>query len=280
MRLHSGCLLALSIMSVNILGCSKPGGETDNLNAILWVQTSSEYSAATIGTYTAAANALERIVATDPAAVGQMVVVMDVDETVLNNSRYFANRMLGSSRDQQVTWDQKIALREATAIPGAVDFIVASESLGVSVRFVSNRLCRDRADNSGDCPQKEDTLANLRQLGVKVESGNLYLRGERPPDHCLSLLSDVDKQNGKWTTTDKTSRRQCIELDHDIVMLVGDQLSDFIGGHGSSALASRDALLEQYREKWGRTWFLVPNPVYGHWLNLLKSDKLAHVRGT
>jgi len=279
MRLLTGCLLALSIMSVNIVGCSKPGGARENLDAFLWVQTSPEYSAATLGTYAAATTALQRIVATNPAAVGQMVVVMDVDETVLNNSLYLAIRQLPNARDQQVTWDQRIALREATAIPGAIDFIDASQSLGVSVRFITNRRCLERADNAGDCPQKEDTLANLRQIGVKVESGNLYLRGERPPDQCLSLLDDADKQNGRWTTSDKTSRRQCVELDQDIVMLVGDQLSDFIGGHGSSTLASRDALLEQYREKWGHTWFLVPNPIYGHWLNLLKSDKLTHVRG-
>jgi len=279
MQVHTGHLLALSIISVNIFGCAKPGGEHENLDAFLWVQTSPEYSAAVIGTYAAATDALERVVAADPAAVGQMVIVMDVDETVVNNSLYLAIRQLNNVRVKQVKWDQRIALREATAIPGALDFIEASQSMGVSVQFITNRQCRDRADNSGYCPQKEDTLANLRQLGVSVDPQDLYLRGEQPPDSCLSLLADEEQQSGRWTSSDKTSRRQCVELDHDIVMLFGDQLSDFVGGYGSSTLASRDALLEQYRENWGNTWFLIPNPIYGRWLSLLKHDKQAHVKG-
>jgi acid phosphatase len=272
-------LLSLSVLSVSILGCAKPGGGRENLDAFLWVQTSAEYSAAVIGTYNAATDALERVVATDPAAVGQMVVVMDVDETVLSNSLYLATRQLQIAGDQQVSWDSRIALREATAIPGAIDFIAASRGLGVSVQFITNRQCRDRTDNTGDCPQKEDTLANLRQVGVNIDPEDLYLRGERPPDQCLSFLSDEESQSGTWIASDKTSRRQCVELDRDIVMLVGDQLSDFIGEHGTSTQASRDSLLDEYRDNWGRTWFLIPNPVYGHWLNLTKSDKLTHVRG-
>jgi predicted secreted acid phosphatase len=74
------------------------------------------------------------------------------------------------------------------------------------------------------------------------------------------------------------SRRQCVELDNDIVMLVGDQLGDFVGGIEETALASRNAIVDQYKENCGSIWFVIPNPIYGAWLNLLQPDKRSHLR--
>ena len=279
MRIRTNYLLLLSFISAYICGCTKISSEQVNLNAVLWIQTSSEYAAATIGTYAAATGALQRAVAADATGIDRMAVVMDLDETVLDNSRYKAQVVLTNVGRQFKTWDQWIALREATAVPGAVDFIRASQELGVSVFFITNRKCRDRADNSGDCPQKEDTLINLQQLGVEIDRGALLLKSERPPDRCLSLLSESEHEQGRRTASDKTSRRRCVGLDHDIIMLVGDQLNDFIGDPGNATLASREELLQQHKEKWGKTWFLIPNPTDGAWLKHLQPDKRAHLRG-
>ena len=279
MRGRTNYLLLLSFISANLCGCIKSSSEQENLNAVLWIQTSSEYAATAIGTYAAATAALQRTVTTDVTGIDRMAVVMDLDETVFDNSRYKAQEVLTSVRKQDETWDQWIALREANAVPGAVDFIRASQDLGVSVLFITNRRCRERADTLGDCPQKEDTLVNLQQLGIEIGRRALFLRSEQVPDRCLSFLSESEHEQGRWTASDKTSRRQCVGLDYDIVMLVGDQLGDFIGGPGQSTLVSRDELLRQYEEKWGNTWFMIPNPTYGAWLRLLHPDKRAHLRG-
>ena len=122
-------------ISASISGCVTTSNEQENLDATLWDQTSSEFPAVTIGTYSAATAALQRIVADGLTDVNRMAVVMDVDETVLDH---------------------------------------------------------------------------------------IFLRGERPPNRCLSVLTDAEHEQGRWTSVDKTSRRQCVELDHDIVMLVGD----------------------------------------------------------
>ena len=61
-------------------------------------------------------------------------------------------------------------------------------------------------------------------------------------------------------------------------MLIGDQLGDFIGGLEETTPESRKVLLEQYRGKWGDTWFMIPNPTYGSWLDLLQPDKRSHLR--
>ena len=180
---------------------------------------------------------------------------------------------------QAETTDQYFALRQGTAIPGAVSFIRAGQDLGVSFFFITNRPCRVRAGNLGDCPQKEDTLVSLRQIGVDAGAGTLFLRGEQVPKRCLRFLSDLEQQQGRWTASDKTSRRQCAELNHEVVMLIGDQLGDFIGGLEDTTPESRKVLLGQYRENWGKTWFMIPNPTYGSWLDLLQPDKRLHLQG-
>lgn len=279
MRLMTDYLLFVSMISANICGCATMSSEQENLNAVLWVQTSSEFSAAATGTYAAATAALQRRVAADPGAVDRMAIVMDLDETVLDNYAYSAQLVLDNVGFQDETWDRWVALREATAIPGAVAFIRSSHDLGVSVFFITNRECLDRADKLNACPQIEDTVVNLRQLGIEADPDRLLLWGGRPPDRCLSLLPQSEREQGRWIASDKTSRRRCVELDHDIVMLFGDQLGDFIGGLEGTTPASRLALLDQYKENWGNTWFMIPNPTYGSWLSLLQPDKRSHLRG-
>jgi predicted secreted acid phosphatase len=271
-------LLFPVFISASISGCVTTSNEQENLDATLWVQTSSEFPAVTIGTYSAATAALQRIVADGLTDVNRMAVVMDVDETVLDTYTYMALWILGNVDYVGETWDQWMALRVSTAIPGAVDFIRTSQESGLSLFFITNRDCLVRAGNSGDCPQKEDTFANLRQLGVETDLDHIFLRGERPPNRCLSILTDAEHEEGRWTSVDKTSRRQCVELDHDIVMLVGDQLSDFIGGLEGTTPETRKVLLQQYGEKWGDTWFMLPNPTYGYWLDLLQPDKRSYLR--
>jgi predicted secreted acid phosphatase len=62
-------------------------------------------------------------------------------------------------------------------------------------------------------------------------------------------------------------------------MLVGDQLGDFVGGLEETTPASRKAIVDQYTENWGNTWFVIPNPIYGWWLELLQPDERSYLRG-
>lgn len=280
MRIQTVYLLFLSVFFTGICGCVKTSNEQDKIDAVLWVQTSSEFAAATIATYANATTALQRIVADSPTGVDRMAVVMDVDQTILDSSGYHAQNILDDARHQAETLDRYFVLRESAAIPGAVNFIKAGRDLGVYIFFITNRTYRERAGNSGDCPQKEDTLANLRQIGAEAGAGALFLKGERVPERCLNFLSDRERQEGRWTAADKTSRCQCVALDHDIVMQIGDQLGDFIGGLRNTTPESRRVLVEQYKENWGKTWFMIPNPTSGSWLNLLQPEKRLHPRGT
>ncbi len=273
-------LLTLSVLFTILGGCFNTSDEQDKLDAVLWVQTSSEFVAATMGTYANATAALRRMVADNPTTVDQMVVVMDIDQTILDSSGYHAQNILDDAHQSAEALDQYLALREGAALPGAVDFIHASRDLGVDVFYITNRTCRERAGNSDYCPQKEDTLVNLRKVGVEIEADELFLKGENVPERCLEFLLDRERQQGRWTDADKTSRRQCVELGREIVMLFGDQLNDFIDGSANSTPESRKELVDHYQENWGTTWFMIPNPTSGSWLNLLQPEKQLHLRGT
>lgn len=273
----------ITVSVLVVCGCAADGGSAvkrthDGMDATLWLQASAEYAASTRTIYAAAAAQLERIAAANPGDVDRMAVVMDVDETVLDNSRYQGQMVLDDTSYESASWDRWIALRDASAVPGSVDFIRTSQALGVEVLFVTNRACRDRIESSEHCPQKLDTLVNLRNLGVDTEAEALYLRNDVAPIHCRGLLAESERTDGSWSS-DKTSRRACIAAGHDIVMLFGDQLGDFTENADSVATQHGGEMASTHARFWGRTWFMLPNPTYGDWQPRTSADKRAVIRG-
>jgi acid phosphatase len=247
------------------------GGE----RATLWVRRSSEFRAASETIYASAAAALSHGLAdpgwtAEPAQAGDYsalppAIVMDVDETVLDNSKPQAEMLLdGTCFDEfAALWDGWVANRSAPAVPGAAEFIRAARRAqdtggrAVRVFFVTNRECSPRAGGTAPCPQEEDTLANLESLGLgsPTLAEDLMLKGERPG----------------WDS-EKLSRRQEIARTHRIVLNLGDDLADFLPDVRHASVADRERARCRHRELWGRGWFLVPNPMYGSWLVALGPD--------
>ena len=119
-------------------------------------------------------------------------------------------------------------------VPGAEEFIRRATRHGVAAFFVSNRAAA----------VEDDTIANLRTLGIDTTRAALLSPGE----------------NG-WTS-DKAARREVIARGHRVLMLVGDDLGDFVPVARLS-LAERAALVDRYTARWLERWVLVPNPSYG-----------------
>ena len=73
------------------------------------------------------------------------------------------------------------------------------------------------------------------------------------------------KDENGWSS-DKVSRRALVAKDYRILMLVGDQLTDFISlEEAATDIDSRRKLAEKYSQMWGRKWFMLTNPMYGKW---------------
>lgn len=247
------------------------GGE----RATLWVRNSAEFRAASEIIYRGALSALERGLAdaswsAEPAQTGDFsalppAVVMDIDDTVLDNSEPQARMILKVTCPAEFAaeWDAWLAERAAPAVPGAADFIRAARSLKdaqgrpVRVFFITNRECSRRAGNDAACPQQDDTLANLRALGLDAPTlaDDLMIKGEKP----------------EWPS-EKLPRRLEVARDYRIVLNVGDDFGDFLPDVRRQDVSQRERARCANRERWGTQWFVVPNPMYGSWQAALGSD--------
>lgn len=216
--------------------------------ATLWVQTAGEYRASALQAWRAARHSLDRALA-DPAWTAALeqhgdyaslppAIIVDADETVIDNSPFEARLVLQGTEFSESGWDRWVAERNAGAVPGAVQFLNDAAARGVTIFYVTNR------DHSGEA----DTLANLVRLGFPIAPGQDVL-----------LTSG---ENG-WNS-DKSPRRRHVANRYRIVLMAGDDMNDFLSGT-RVAPPERLAIVDRYADWWGERWIVLPNPLYGSW---------------
>lgn len=248
--------------------------ENNNFNGTLWVQTASEYKANSLQAYNAAMQNIQKAIH-DPswtAAVEQtndcsslpLAAIFDIDETVLDTSRYQAQLVIEGNDFNTDSWDRWLAKKEAPAIPGAITFINAMHDLGVEVFYISNRECRKREGCESGCPQEQDTMDNLIKVGViDVKPEHILLKNEQP----------------EWTSEKKT-RREVVASKYRIIMMFGDDLGDFLPDVKKNIThVQRTALVHKYEDNWGKKWYILSNPMYGSWLQILEEPKSKYLEG-
>jgi acid phosphatase len=228
----------------------------DNLNAVLWVQRSVEYRALSETVFRAATERLDAALAAsdwDALVPGERsnaatmaglpaAVVMDIDETVLDNSPYQARLVRDGLEYDDATWADWVAEEKATPVPGVLEFARAADARGITVIYLSNR---DKALHAA-------TLANLRAVGLPVKDDSVFLG--------LGTVVEGCEQKGSG----KTCRRQLAGRGYRVLMQFGDQLGDFVEASANTPQAHA-ALHAQYRAWFGDRWWVLPNPTYGAW---------------
>jgi acid phosphatase len=241
----------------------------DNLNAVLWMQRSAEYRAVAEQTYRAAADRLDAALkepnwdALVPEERGNATaglkpaVVMDVDETVLDNAPYQARLIRNGKEYDEVSWDQWVAEKKAKPIPGVVDFAKAASAKGITVLYVSNRAVH----------LTDATLANLRSAGLPVADNSVLLG--------LGTVVKGCEQNG----SEKNCRRKLVGQQYRVLMQFGDQLGDFVQVVANTP-DGRAQLLQQYHAWFGERWWMLPNPSYGAWEPALFNNDFAQPRAS
>ncbi|MBN6152552.1 5'-nucleotidase, lipoprotein e(P4) family [Xanthomonas sp. AmX2] len=244
-----------------------PVAGDDNLNAVLWVQRSAEYRALSEQTYRAAADRLDTALKApnwdalvpeergNAAAGLKPAVVMDVDETVLDNSPYQARLIRNGKEYDELSWDQWVAEKKARPVPGVVDFAKAASARGITVLYVSNRAVH----------LTEATLANLRSAGLPVADNSVLLG--------LGTVVKDCEQNG----SEKNCRRRLVGQQYRVLMQFGDQLGDFVQ-IAANTPDGRAQLLQQYHDWFGERWWMLPNPTYGSWEPALFNNDFAQPR--
>jgi acid phosphatase len=224
-------------------------------NTLVWMQNAAEYRALALQAYRAATANLERALR-DPrwtAALEQIAgyeksppaIILDLDETVLDNGVFLSRLALTGAAFTDASWQKWVAEKRAGLVPGAREFLLRAQSLGVQVFYVTNRTCHPE---DADDP----TVAVLRMHVLPFGRGRLLCRTD---------------------TSDKSPRRKAVADASRILLLIGDDLNDFVTLPFD--IAARTNFISDTEVRWGERWFMIPNPAYGSWERAIPDKEKA-----
>jgi 5'-nucleotidase (lipoprotein e(P4) family) len=224
----------LFVSSANVL--AQKADNEYQVGAILWTQSSAEKAALSYQAFSLARLRLDQDFRANRSRRVRRAVIVDVDETVLDNSAYQAKLAKERRPFEAKTWTDWCNRAEAKALPGAVEFLRYANSRGVRVFYITNRRLTE----------KDGTARNLQKLGFPDVS-----------DETLLVRTDGST---------KEPRRQSVAAKYRIVLLLGDNLNDFAGVfEQSKTIDSRIAAAEQNKNEFGARFIVLPNPMYGAW---------------
>ncbi len=246
---HKGALTALIVMALGLALAAGPmdrararaQGEytTKDLNeqlvmATVWMQASAEYRALCYQAFNLAKMNLDALLASYKGSK-PVAVIVDADETVIDNSAYEAWLIGKNFGYSSKTWTPWMAAAQATAIPGAKEFLNYAAGKKVEIFYVTNRKMVGY----------DGTKKNLEALGFpNVDEKHLLLRTK---------------------SSDKQERRDLVAKDYEIAFLMGDNLNDFLSVFAKKSVADRFSETDKVKEEFGRKFIVLPNPTYGEW---------------
>lgn len=238
----------------------------ESVMAINWFQQSGEYIALAHQAFNMSKLIFDQALT---QRIKNPAVIVDIDETVLNNSAYQAS-LVNTNNSFPTNWDEWIKSKKATAIPGAVEFVNYVNSNGGKVFFIS-----DRSQSSSNNYKNNDlelaTVANLKGVGFSGTNHTTVLLKEE----FNKLINGRENSSKQW-------RHEAVEKGlvdgtaHQIVVLVGDNLNDFDENAGTLN-NERRSYVESVKNSYGMANFkpspkslkpayiMLPNPMYGAW---------------
>ncbi len=229
-------LYTYSLLLVIFSSC-KPLAIKENIHvrntmATIYVQQSPEYVALTEQAYAIARVSLDKQLKT---AVSPLAVILDIDETVLDNSPFQAKQIL-ENFNYPNHWDEWVNKEEAKPVPGSLAFLQYADSKGIVIFYISNRKVH----------LLEATINNLNKYDYpQVDSAQIMLR---------------------TSTSSKEERRQkVLDQGFEIALLIGDNLDDMSAEFEVDDANKRKEAVEANQTKFGEKYIVLPNPTYGKW---------------
>jgi 5'-nucleotidase (lipoprotein e(P4) family) len=243
---------------------SLPYSMRERLGANLYIQTAAEYRACCLQTYRLTEMRLELALSTTVPRPTKPAVVMDLDETVFDNSAFESFLYETHQEYSDALWEvyERDYPSQVALVPGAKEFIRKAEAMGVTAIYISNRLEK----------HKQSTIAALQRLGLNVHGidDRLYLKAD---------------------TSDKTARRANAAGKYNVLLILGDNLRDFSEAYVAPKLdenASAETYSKAIQERlqrvddaachWGQDWLVFPNPGYGEWERLIGKEPERRLR--
>ena len=162
----SACAIDLSIDTGKRINTKKET-ELKLPNDIRWTTNSSEYQILCEQIYENAWNNLSNKMG---AADSQTAIIMDLDETVLDNSKYQIGLIKKNESYNPESWSLWVNLKEADLVPGAKQFIDNVRQTNVKIVFLSNRMAKNELP----------TIENMKALEIYEENDIFMLRIDKP----------------------------------------------------------------------------------------------------
>jgi 5'-nucleotidase (lipoprotein e(P4) family) len=251
-RILSVLILLVSVLNAQTPSPSRQAGADNEYQtgAILWTQSSAEYRALAYQTFVLARlrlarNLQSRHTRSRTGKLHRAAVIVDADETVLDNSRFQAELVLRGLPYTAQAWREWCQRAEAGAVPGAIEFLKYAVQRGAGVFYITNRRPAEKAG----------TIANLQKLGFpNVTNETVMVREEGAP-------------------ASKEQRRQKVAARYRIALLVGDNLNDFNDDFSGKSIVERADQVDRERADFGTRYIVVPNPMYGDWESAVYENK-------
>ena len=201
--------------------------ETKLPNDIRWITNSSEYKILCEQTYKNAWDNLSEVLKN---ANSQSAIIMDLDETILDNSDYQVGLTAKNESYKPESWFVWVNQEEAKLVPGAKAFIDSVRTTKTKLIFLSNRMAKNELP----------TINNMKQLSIYEEDDIFLLRIDKPDKKHIRRAEVIDgtgriKDIGPLT----------------VLAYFGDARHDFPDP-------------DDYYS-FGKNMFMFPNPMYGKW---------------
>ncbi len=211
-----------------------PTGE-HMMQAILWQQLAAEHRALCYQAFNVAQLRLNMALEHKSHWKKPLAIITDIDESILDNSLADARLALKNQEYSSRSWQQWVAMAQASAVPGAVAFMQYAARKGVQVFYISNR--------------RENllipTMTNLRKLGFP------YI----DKDHFLLRTGGSSKH----------ARREIVRKKYHVVLYIGDNMSDLNHLYDHQGTVRRNFITDSLKKEFGDQYIVLPNPVYGDW---------------
>ena len=196
-------------------------------NEVRWVVKSSEYNILSNQIYDSAWDNLSK---TLESADSKSCIVMDLDETVLDNSKYQIDLVYKNESYNPESWSVWVNLEMAELVPGAKEFIDKVRKTNVKIIFLSNRMNKNL----------EPTISNMKKLDI-VSSDDIF----------LLRLDKQDKKNIRRNEISNGIGRLSKIGPLKVLAYFGDAKHDFPD-------------VDDYYA-FGKNMYMFPNPMYGKW---------------
>ena len=255
--------------------------------AELWVQTSAEYRGLCYQAYTAATEQFEHWApllekradgkAYLPGSNKPVAIILDLDETVIDNSGFQAFTVRTGSRYNPQIWEAWVTFQGINegaggTVPGAVEFLNYAKEMGVTPVFISNR----------DVGYESATIKVLERAGIDTTDIEqrvlLKQKGEMADKQAMEAMKawgiDASSEQGRATLEgegEKEGRRLMTRREYDVLAYFGDVYGDLepflymAQDTQRRHFEQRQDSADAHRDRWGKTWFILPNPMYGSW---------------